>query len=100
MVDSEVGFLQRATEDAPLLVRGTRLCRWAEDFWHGRHIPYRELHSPTQSLQVLSPHLSESEAQEIRSALPANLLPELHKMTLTELLQEIYPHALWQKRGM
>lgn len=98
VVSSEVEFLQRATEDVPMLVRGTRLCQWAEDFWHGRRIPYRELHSPLQSLQALVPHLDETDAQAICAVLPAELLPKLHKLTLTGLLQAIFPNVVWQKR--
>jgi hypothetical protein len=48
LVINEVEFLRLAKTDLPLLVRGGRLCDWAETFYMARGIPYRETYSPTR----------------------------------------------------
>lgn len=98
VVESEVAFLQQAAGNKSLLVRGIRLCQWAADFWAGRQIPYRELLSPSQSLQQLASLLTDGEAKAIGAALPDELPSRLHTLSLTDLLQALFPNALWQTR--
>lgn len=98
VVDSEIDFLRYAVSNKPLLVRGDSLCRWAEAFCNGRNLPYRRLLSPTQSLRELIPGLSETEAESIRAALPDRIATQLHHLTLTELLQALFPNVLWEER--
>src|SRR5690606_17783446 len=94
-IDSEVAFLRQATEGVPLMVCGARLCHWAADFWRGRSIPFRELLPPAQLLSELAPNLNDAEAQAISQALPDKLLATLDKLSLTELLQSLFPNSLW-----
>jgi hypothetical protein len=98
LIDSEVAFLQRATENGCFVVRGPQLCRWASEFWHGRGIPYGELASPTEAIQQLVPHLTAGQAQKIGAALPQKLLPDLGAFNITGLLQALFPNALWETR--
>lgn len=96
ILDSEVAFLQHATDARPFMVRGNSLCQWAANFWSGRNIPHREHLSPSQSLRHLIPELTEAQAKEICAALPVKMLPGLGLMSLTDLLQAVFPNALWR----
>lgn len=96
VLDSEVAFLQHATDAGPFMVRGKSLCQWAVHFWSGRNIPYREHLSPSQSLRHLIPELTEGQAKEICAALPVKALSGLGLMSLTDLLQAVFPNALWR----
>ncbi|MBP8002226.1 MAG: hypothetical protein KA314_09195 [Chloroflexi bacterium] len=96
VLDSEVAFLTHATEDRPFLVRGASLCQWAADFWNGRNIPFRDLPSPSQALRELVPQLTHDQTQAICDVLPKHLLSELNRLSLTDLLQALYPNALWR----
>lgn len=98
VLDNEVAFLRNAAAAAPLLVRGASLCQWASDFWDGRSIPYHNLASPTQALCQLVPQLSNEQANKLCSVLPKQLLPELNRLSVTDLLQAILPNALWQSQ--
>lgn len=96
VLDSEVAFLKHATDARPFMVRGNSLCQWAVNFCIGRNIPYREHLSPSQSLRHLIPEMTEAQTKEICAALPVEVLPDLGLMSLTDLLQAVFPNALWR----
>lgn len=98
VIESEVDFLRFAIDATPLVVRGDGLCQWAEAFYRGRGISYRDLLSPTQTLCDLAPGLSRTEAVAIRAVLPQQIMVRLHHLNLTRLLQELFPNALWEER--
>lgn len=45
VIDSEVEFLRHATDDTSLLIRGERLCAWAEAFYRLRERPFHHQES-------------------------------------------------------
>ncbi len=61
VIKSEVDFLRHALADTPLLVRGRRLCAWAESFYALRGRPYRYQESLRTALQRVFPELTQEQ---------------------------------------
>jgi len=51
VIESEVDFLRHAVSDQALLIRGARLCQWAQDFYALRGVPTQIIESPCTALQ-------------------------------------------------
>lgn len=97
-VDNEVSFLRMATAGSPLVVKGDQLCRWALVFCEARGLVCRELLSPSRALRQLMPSLTETQAQQICKELSEDLLAEIGDLSISDLLQKIYPNSLWHSR--
>lgn len=65
VIDSEVDFLTIATSGQPFLVRGRRLCEWAQRFCKSRELPCSNTVSPVQMLLELCPKLRPEQASEL-----------------------------------
>lgn len=94
VIDTETEWLRAALGNDPLLVRGERLCSWAERFCACRGISCEVAISPTKRLkEVFS--LSMEEARRIVESLDYSL-PE--PLTAVGLLERLAPHpTLWTK---
>lgn len=95
LIDSEVAFLSQATAEGKWLVRGSRLCQWAEAFFTGRGIRVREVLSPRAELQQAIPGLREEQATDLYSRLGARFDDLQHPLTAQIIAVALYPNSLW-----
>lgn len=95
VIETEVAFLKNATLSGRWLIRGQRLCDWAETFLTGREIDWQEALSPTAQLQVAISGLSQEQATELVSRLGPRFdeLPRLPAPAT--LANALYPSWLW-----
>lgn len=97
LVDSEVAFLQLATEPQPLLVRGVRLCNWAESFFRGRGQPFRFTRSLLDELRDTCSDLTEEQARAVLEQFEPGQREKLDRpLTGRAVLQQLYPMSFWQ----
>lgn len=98
IIESEVDFLRYATDDRPLLIRGERLCAWAEAFYALRKRPYRYQESLSAVLRRVFPELSPQHAVTLvrKIGMEAVSLDEVSAMWV---LSHCYPDDLFIWRG-
>ncbi|GIV81903.1 MAG: hypothetical protein KatS3mg051_1257 [Anaerolineae bacterium] len=96
VIDSEVGFLAHAVGEGHWLIRGARLCEWAEAFLRGRRISWQEAFSPSREIQAAVPGLSLEQAAELFTRLEARFDALPRPLTALTIIQALYPHYLWQ----
>ena len=94
-ITTEMDFLRHADDDAPLLIRGG-LCPWAELYYSGRKIPFEYAASRAEGIVKVCPSLTETQAEEIVQKFGAQI-STLPPQSLPELLQQIYPSAVWDE---
>lgn len=97
VIDSEVEFLSHATDDASLLIRGERLCAWAEAFYRLRERPFRHQESLSAVLQRIFPALTENQARRLAQRVGQSTV-SLEQVSAEFVLRRCYPSevALWQ----
>ncbi len=95
VVDNEVAFLEHALCSERLFIRGKRLCEWAERFYRGRQIAYKEVASPSRTLQRICPQLSEEQAYHIARRLVQSIHVPQNDWSVTDILSRLYPEARW-----
>lgn len=98
-IDSEVEFLRHATDGTPLLIRGDRLCAWAEAFYRLRERPFHHQESLSAALQRIFPALAENQAKKLAQRVgQSTVSPE--QVSAEFVLRRCYPSeseiALWQ----
>ncbi len=96
LIDSEVAFLESATSQGKWLIRGRRLCEWAEGFFAGRNIRVQEALSPTRELRRIIPGLSDEQSAEIWSKLGAHFYELDRPLTARSVAYALFPHRFWQ----
>ena len=97
LIDSEVAFLEHATGDKPLFIRGRRLCTWAEAYYQARRRSVRDAPKPLWfRLRETFPELSEAQAQHLAQRLGGDLDSPL---TAEAILSALYPDSveLWHQ---
>lgn len=97
MIDTEVAFLEHATDDIPLLIRGQRLCTWAETYYQARRRPVRAAPKPLSiRLRETFPGLSQAQAEDLAQRLAADLDTPL---SAEAILSVLHPDSveLWQQ---
>lgn len=97
LVESEVAFLRAATKSQPLLIRGTSLCDWAEQFYRGRDIETEPAYSLQQELQTLYPRMELAERQALQGHLAERLRGLPRPLSTASILQTLYPMRLWDE---
>lgn len=95
LVESEVHFLELATSEDPIHVRGERLCNWAEIFYRGRDIAFEIWHSPIDILRNCFPKLRDNHIKHIAERLGEKIESMPRPITAQGLLQVLYPASLW-----
>lgn len=90
VIESEVDFLRYATADKTLLIRGEKLCAWAEDFYSLRRVAVRRMESPSAVLRRMYPVLSKEQAQELANKINKTML-SADDCRPTALLPYCYP---------
>jgi len=97
VIESEVGFLHHALADTPLLIRGKRLCAWAESFYALRGRPYRHQESPCAALQRVFPELTQEQATALARKMGTTAL-SLDQISSRFVLERCYPNDsdIWQ----
>ncbi len=98
VIDSEVAFLAHAVDDGCWLIRGARLCDWAEVFLNGRKISWQETLSPIGELQAAIPGLNPEQAAELFARLGERFDTLPHPLTALTIAQALHPRDLylWQ----
>lgn len=97
VIESEVDFLRHALADTPLLIRGERLCAWAESFYALRGRPYRHQESPYAALQRVFPELTQEQANALTRKMGMTAL-SLDQVSSRFVLERCYPDdsIIWQ----
>jgi hypothetical protein len=96
LVDNEVLFLRQATSEQ-LLVRGARLCTWAEGFFRARGLAFHYVRPIIDELRGVCPELTEGQAREIVKQLGPGSVDKLPRpLTTSAVLQQLYPAPLWR----
>jgi hypothetical protein len=97
VIESEVDFLRYATGVAPLLIRGERLCAWAEAFFSLRGRSYRYQESLSAALQRTFSALSQEQASGLSQKMGLTSIA-LEQASVTSILNCCYPadFSLWQ----
>lgn len=97
VIATEVDFLCYATDDSPLLIRGERLCAWAESFYNLRGRPYGHQQSPSAAMQKTFPALSQQQAGELAQKMGVVSVAS-EEMSAAFVLSLCYPEdqVLWQ----
>lgn len=99
LITNEIEFLMNAiAEPVPLQVRGDAICDWAEAFFKGRKLPYREVYSPSQELKTVCPRLSSEQASAVYRHLEERFVDLERPLTTSRLLMELFPGNLWSER--
>lgn len=96
VIDSEVAFLAHAVDEGCWLIRGSRLCEWAETFLAGCKVSWQEALSPGREIQAAVPGLSLEQAAELFARLEAQFDTLPRPLTAMTIAQALYPHYLWQ----
>ena len=97
VIDTEVAFLRHATDERPLLIRGERLCAWAEAFYSLRGRPFRYQESLSVILHRVFPALSREQADRLARKM-GMAAASLEQATTVSVLNHCYPddYSLWQ----
>lgn len=97
VIKSEVEFLCHALDDQPLLIRGERLCAWAESFYSLRERPFKYLASPAKALQNHYPTLSSEHSKKLAQKIALDTI-HTEEISPVFILNRCYPddYALWQ----
>lgn len=96
IVASEVEFLRHATDSTSLLIRGERLCAWAEAFYRLRGRPFGYQESLSAALQRIFPALTQDQAEKLTQRVgQSTVSPE--QVSAEFVLRRCYPSevALW-----
>jgi hypothetical protein len=97
VIESEVDFLRHAIVDTPLLIRGERLCAWAEAFCTLRGRPYHYQESPCAALQRVFPELTHEQATGLARKMSMTAA-SLDQVSSKFVLERCYPSdfVVWQ----
>jgi len=97
IIESEVDFLRHALVDTPLLIRGKRLCAWAESFYALRGRPYRHQESLCAALQGVFPELTQEQANGLARKMGMTAV-SLDQISSRFVLERCYPNdfVIWQ----
>lgn len=96
VIESEVQFLLHANDKSPLMIRGQRLCDWAQKYYDGRNINYKEILLPKTQLIESFPELSDEQAQYICEIL-GKKINAMRKFSANEILFSCFPISLWDE---
>lgn len=98
VIVSEADFLRCALEEPRLLVRGERLCQWADAFYHGRGVATVEAHSSIRALEQAIPGLSTEHARELLDYLGnERRITQEPGLTPRRVLETLYPEGPWSE---
>lgn len=97
VIESEIDFLRYALVDAQFLIRGERLCAWAESFYDLRGRPYRFQESPRAALQRVFPELTQEQASGLARKMGMTAI-SYDQISARFVLEQCYPNdfTVWQ----
>jgi len=96
VVDSETGFLDAWDGKGDLVVRGTRLCRWAGKVWRGRGWPVSVLMSPVEELADCAVGAEEGQMAQFFEEHSRKLSGIARPLRLQTVLETVYPESMWR----
>jgi len=96
VIESEVDFLRYAVSGQPLLIRGARLCQWAQDFYALRGVETQIVESPRSALRRAF-SLSSEQAKELAEKIEQEYLSS-GELSAVFVLNACFPadYMLWQ----
>lgn len=94
IIETEVQFLLHANDKQPLVIRGQQLCNWAQNYYDGRNISYKETHSPKAHLIDSFPELTKEQAHFLCELL-GQKITTLKNFSANEILFACFPIPLW-----
>ena len=94
-VETEVDFLRQVTSKKSLLIRGEKLCNWAEIFYRGRGIQCQEVYSLIKELKVICPAISNDQAQALVHKIEEKHASLHLPLSTQTILQILYPSIIW-----
>ena len=96
VIESEVDFLRYAVSGQSLLIRGARLCQWAQDFYALRGIETQIIESPQSALRRTF-SLSAEQARELAEKIGREYL-DSGELSAVSVLNACFPvdYTLWQ----
>jgi hypothetical protein len=99
VIESEVDFLRFVFKPQTLLIRGLKLCEWAESFYNLRGYPMRIVVSPSAALRQVFPELTTEQARELAEKIGKEIL-STEELSTFLVLNACYPndYQLWQGR--
>jgi len=95
LVASEVEFLQWAGLSQNIMIRGDKLCNWAEVFYRARGISCQELVSVKTKIRSACHYLSDEHIQALMEQLGERLDMLRRPFTIQTMLQALYPTTIW-----
>lgn len=97
VIETEADFLRFVLTDEDKLIRGRRLCQWAQGFYNLREIQFKIVESPVSALQAVFPGLTKEQALDLARRLGKDTLSPA-EVTVTSVLNACYPDdvTLWQ----
>lgn len=97
LVETEVDFLRLAPEGNRLMVRGDRLCNWANDYFKGRRITVRETQSPAREIQTAVPFIAEVDAKDLYERIGSDMFANLERpLRPLHILEALFPMRMWR----
>ncbi|MFN4293705.1 MAG: hypothetical protein ACK4JD_06200 [Thermoflexales bacterium] len=96
LIESEVDFLRYGAGGGAMLIRGARLCQWAQDFYALRGVPVKTVESTRAILRRVFPALSSEQAEELSRKVGRQQLPK-EEVSAAFVLNACFPadSALW-----
>jgi hypothetical protein len=98
LINNEIDFLKYAISDESLIIRGSRLCSWADIFYQGRRIQVFEVQSRICDIQDALPELTVEQAQAILDEIGEKISNLPRPITVPMLLRSLYPSSFWTDR--
>ena len=95
VVKTELEFLRYATEGMDLHIQGEPLCTWAEAFYRGRGITYREATSVTKEMEIAFPGFNREQITNLLLRLGDDIHHIPIPLTAEKVLNVIFPATLW-----
>jgi len=92
-VENDVAFLEYCTKESPLMIRGERLCTWAEVYYTIRRRPFRYVASPASVLLEVFPNLNQQQAQSLADRLGFQVMERGNTSSIS-ILEGIYTDQL------
>ena len=97
VVGTERAFIRAIAREA-LMVKGSKLCAWAERICRAREWEYREIQSPIEALRGCCPALTHDDAGAIFEHLTSAYETLKQPIAIRDLLIALYPDGPWSRQ--
>jgi hypothetical protein len=95
---TEIEFLLQASASIPLLVQGTSLCRWAQEFCFGRDYPWEEVRPPVEWLRLYCPALTKGGAKRVYDLIEQHSKEFPKSYRARDVLETLFKQGPWSEQ--